>query len=51
MSSLSSQNWETVFQEVFTLSLEDFYESLTYYPLDICQVLPSNSISVAQIFN
>ena len=49
--SPSDQNWEFIFEETFGISVPDFYEILQSYPLNISQVLPSQSISIEQIFN
>jgi hypothetical protein len=51
MLSPSNQNWELIFEEKFDISVTSFYEILQSYPLDISQVLPSQSLSIEQIFN
>ena len=44
-------NWKTVFQEVFNINLESFYQSLSSYTNNIDTVLPSESIKLENIFS
>ena len=44
-------NWKNVFQEVFNINLESFYQSLSSYTNDIDTVLPSESIKIENIFS
>ena len=44
-------NWKNVFQEVFNINLESFYQSLSSYTNDIDTVLPSESIKLENIFS
>jgi len=44
-------NWKKVFQEVFNITLEDFYLSLKNYTNDITSVLPSESLKLENIFS
>jgi len=46
----SNDNWKKVFQEVFNITLEDFYLSLKNYTNDINSVLPSESLKLENIF-
>jgi hypothetical protein len=46
----SDDNWKKVFQEVFNITLENFYLSLKNYTNDITSVLPSESIKLENIF-
>jgi len=46
----SDDNWKKVFQEVFNITLEDFYLSLKNYTNDINSVLPSGSLKLENIF-
>ena len=46
----SKDNWKKVFQEVFNITLEDFYLSLKNYTNDISSVLPSKSLKLENIF-
>ena len=46
----SKDNWKKVFQEVFNITLENFYLSLKNYTNDITSVLPSESIKLENIF-
>jgi hypothetical protein len=47
----SNYNWKKVFQEVFNISLENFYKSLKNYTNDINSVLPSESLKLENIFS
>jgi len=47
----SDDNWKKVFQEVFNITLENFYLSLKNYTNDINSVLPSESIKLENIFS
>ena len=44
-------NWKTVFQEVFNINLEIFYQSLSSYTNNIDTVLPNESIKLENIFS
>ena len=44
-------NWKKVFQEVFNITLENFYLSLKNYTNDITSVLPSESLKIENIFS
>ena len=44
-------NWKNVFQEVFNINLESFYQNLSSYTNDIDTVLPSESIKIENIFS
>ena len=46
----SDDNWKKVFQEVFNITLENFYLSLKNYTNDINSVLPSESLKLENIF-
>ena len=52
----SEDNWKTVFQKVFNINLENFYQNLSSYTnwlgsLNIGTVLPSGSIKLENIFS
>jgi len=47
----SKDNWKKVFQEVFNITLEDFYLSLKNYTSDMSSVLPSKSLKLENIFS
>ena len=47
----SDDNWKKVFQEVFNITLEDFYLSLKNYTSDMSSVLPSKSLKLENIFS
>ncbi len=44
-------NWKKVFEEVFNISVENFYKSLKNYTNDIYSVLPSESLKLENIFS
>ena len=44
-------NWKKVFQEVFNMTLENFYLSLKNYTNDMSSVLPSKSLKLENIFS
>ena len=48
---VKNSNWKNHFAEVFDISVEDFYQKLKSYTLDINDVLPSKSLSIEDIFN
>lgn len=43
-------NWKNNFEEVFGISVENFYQSLSNYSNDINSVLPSETILIEDIF-
>ena len=47
----SKDNWKKVFQEVFNITLENFYLSLKNYTNDITSVLPDESLKIENIFS
>jgi len=47
----SKDNWKKVFQEVFNITLENFYLSLKNYTNEISSVLPSKSLKLENIFS
>jgi hypothetical protein len=44
------QGWAAVFEDVFGMSVETFYASLSEYPLDISAVVPSTTLTMEDIF-
>ena len=44
-------NWETTFESVFNITVSEYYESVKTYPVDIYEVLPSDSLTIEQIFD
>ena len=44
-------NWEITFESIFNITVSDFYESVKTYPVDINEVLPSDSLTIEQIFD
>ena len=47
----SKDNWKKVFQEVFNITLENFYLSLKNYTNEMSSVLPSESLKLENIFS
>ena len=51
LTGVKNSNWQNHFADVFGISVNDFYQNLQSYPLDINYVLPSESLSIEDIFN
>jgi len=51
LTGVKNSNWQNHFVDVFGISVNDFYQSLQSYPLDINYVLPSELLSIEDIFN
>ena len=51
LAEATNLNWETTFESVFNITVSDFYESVKTYPVDIYEVLPSESLTIEQIFD
>ncbi len=47
----TNSNWKTKFEKVFSINVQDFYESLSDYSTDINSVLPSEYVIIEDIFN
>lgn len=47
----TDNNWKQKFEELFTFSVETFYDTLGQYSNDISTVLPSETIRIQDIFN
>lgn len=47
----SASNWKEVFEEVFAISVNTFYGSLSSYQADINTVVPNEDLTLQQIFN
>ena len=47
----TDNNWKQKFEELFTFSVETFYDNLGQYSNDISSVLPSETIRIQDIFN
>jgi hypothetical protein len=50
-TGVKNSNWHGHFLDVFGFSVDAFYESLKSYSVDINSVSPSESLSIADIFN
>jgi len=46
----TDSNWKSKFQEVFSISVDSFYENLKDYANDINTVLPNESLQLQNIF-
>ena len=51
LAEATNLNWETTFESVFNITVSEFYESVKTYTVDIYEVLPSDSLTIEQIFN
>ncbi len=51
LTGAKNSNWENYFLDIFGFSVNDFYESLQLYTLDLEDVIPSSSLSLQQILN
>jgi len=47
----NTYDWKEVFEEVFNITVENFYKSLKNYTNDIYSVLPSESLKLENIFS
>ena len=50
LTNPTNQNWKTKFNEVFTMSVDEFYLSLKGYTNDINTVLPSEGLKLENVF-
>ena len=46
----NENNWKTKFEEIFGLSVDEFYLNLKDYELDIMSVVPSTTLTLEDIF-
>ena len=46
----NENNWKTKFEEIFGLSVDEFYLNLKDYELDVMSVIPSTSLTLEDIF-
>jgi len=51
LTGAKNSDWENYFVDIFGFSVNDFYDSLQLYTLNIEDVIPSSSLSLQQIFN
>ena len=51
LSEATNQNWENKFESVFGITVNDFYNSIKTYPVDINEVLPSDTLIIEEIFD
>ena len=50
-NSPTNDNWKEIFQQVFGLSLEDFYLKINNYNINRENIIPSSNIKLEDIFN
>ena len=50
LAEATNLNWEDKFEEIFNITVNDFYERLKSYPVNINEVLPSSSLTLDEIF-
>jgi hypothetical protein len=46
----SASNWKEVFENLFSISVPAFYQSLSDYTAEISMVLPSESLRLQDVF-
>ena len=51
LTGAKNSNWENYFLDIFGFSVNDFYESLQLYTLNLENVIPSSSLSLQQLFD
>ena len=51
LTGAKNSNWEDYFVDIFGFSVNEFYDSLQSYPLNLEDIVPSTSLSLTQIFN
>ena len=50
-SNPNNTNWKNIFEEVFTISVDNFYTMLESYTADMSLIYPSSSITLQDIIN
>ena len=51
LTGAKNSNWEYFFYDTFGFSVEDFYNNLQSYTLNLEDIVPSTLLSLNQIFN
>ena len=51
LTGAKNSDWENFFLDIFGFSVDDFYDSLQSYTLNLEDVIPSSSLSLQQIFD
>jgi len=51
LTGTKNSDWQNYFIDTFGFSVNEFYDSILTYPLNLENVVPSSSISLHQIFN
>ena len=51
LTGAKNSNWENFFLDIFGFSVNDFYDILQSYTLNLEDVIPSSSLSLQQIFD
>ena len=50
-SNPNDTNWKTKFEEVFTITVDTFYQSLASYSTDVSLIYPQSSLTLQNIIN
>ena len=50
-SNPNDTNWKTKFEEVFTITVDTFYQSLASYSTDVSLIYPQSSLTLQSIIN
>lgn len=50
-SNPNDTNWKTKFEEIFTISVDTFYQSLASYSTDVSLIYPQSSLTLQNIIN
>ena len=51
LAGAKNSDWEDFFADIFGFSVDNFYDTLQFYPLNLEDVIPSSSLSLEQIFD
>ena len=51
LAEAKNSDWEDFFADIFGFSVDNFYDTLQFYPLNLEDVIPSSSLSLEQIFD
>ena len=51
LTGAKNSNWENFFEDIFGFSVNDFYNTLQSYTLNLDYIVPSSSLSLEEIFD
>ena len=51
LTGAKNSDWESFFTNIFGFSVDDFYNTLQSYELNLEDVIPRSSVSLEQIFD